>query len=63
MKKWHMEGILLSGGRSGNKLELPEKSWKIHWEPVKPGSDKAKRDPVLSRYVKTAAHKFITILR
>jgi hypothetical protein len=63
MKKWHMEGIIVSGGRSAGKLELPDKSWKIRWASVVPGSENDRRGPMLSRYMKTAANRFANILR
>lgn len=63
MKKWHLEEIVISGGRSANKLELPEKSWKIRWASVMPGSVDNRKDPSLSRYMRTAAHRVANILK
>ncbi|WP_163338022.1 hypothetical protein [Desulfopila sp. IMCC35008] len=63
MKKWHMEEIVISGGRSTGKLELPEKSWKIRWAPVMPGSGNIRKDPLLSRYMRNAAHRVANILK
>lgn len=63
MKKWHLEEIVISGGRSSGKLELPEKSWKIRWAPVMPGSDNERKDYSLSRYMRTAAHRVANILK
>lgn len=63
MKKWHMEGIITAGGRSADKLELPDTSWEIRWASVRPGKDKRRKDPSLTRYVRSAAHRVKSMLR
>ena len=61
MKKWHMEGIVTSTGRTGVKLELPEQTWKIRWERISP--EKAVMEPVPMKSKQTRAGRILQFFR
>lgn len=57
MKRWHMEGIVSTAGRSGPKLEIPQPGQRTIWSASSTG--RIKTDSVFVKVLRAAKDRML----